>query len=212
MSSNGESDTCPIGSTQSVAESVREAAEMVLPGMARIREGWEAVFLEDQRALAKADREKVRKLEAKKLWGVTDVANIEEPEMGNLVLAGDIHVNSAKQVGEVLGALSGQPQLPRQESPPEPRQELPPEPRQESPPEPRQESPTPKMPGWAKLAGTALASAGISAASILGYGALRGKQPVAVTIPPPVVRDAGTDRWMEYNLKKWIPGSQVPHE
>ena len=137
----------------------------------------------------------MRKLEAKKLWGVTDVANIEEPEMGNLVLAGDIHVNSAKQVGEVLGALSGQPQLPEQ-----------------SPPEPRQESPTPKMPGWAKLAGTALASAGISAASILGYGALRGKQPVAVTIPPPVVRDAGTDRWMEYNLKKWIPGSQVPHE
>ncbi len=193
MSSNGESSTCPIGSTQSVAESVREAAETTLPGMAQIREGWGAVMLEDQRALAKADREKVRKLEAKKLWGVSDVANIEEPEMGNLVLAGDIHVNSVKQVGEVLGALSGEPQLPEQ-----------------PPPEPKQKVATPKMPEWVKSFGAVLAGVGIGAVSI--YGALKSREPSPVVVSTPVAKDVSTDRWMEYNLKKWIPDSQVPHE
>ena len=145
MSSNGETNSCPIGSPQSVAQSVDEAAEEYLPGMAQLKVAERAVLLEDMRYLAQADREKVRKLEAKKLWGTSDVNDVKEPEMGDLIVTGDIHVGSRDQA-KVPEKLLSQPQLGPTKS---------------------------KIPDWAKVVSAVLLGSGLGVGGLTALNALK---------------------------------------
>jgi len=106
---------------------------------------------------------------------VSDNSSPEDADMGgDITVTGDIHVGAPEQA-KVLEKLLGQPR-----------------------PQPAS---TPKMPGWAKLAGTALAGGGIVAASIAGYGAWKEKQPP----PVPATESTNTDKWTEYDVRKWTP-------
>lgn len=180
MSSNGESDTCPIKSPQSVEESAQEAAEMYLPGMAQLEAAERVVMLEDQRHLARADREKVRKLEAKRVFGMNDVSNVEEPEMGDLIVTGDIHVGSHDQA-KVLEKLLN---IPQSQIEPEPKEA--------------------KLPGWVKAAGVALLGAGLGAGMLVGVKVLEKREP---SVPIPAAQQS--DKWNEYDIQKWVPNPEV---
>lgn len=177
MSSNNEAKACPTDSPQSVEESLEETVESYLPTMARLKAAEKAVMLEDLRRLARSDREKVRKLEAKRLWGLDDVSDVEESDMGDVIVTGDIHVGDHEQAGilaKLLGRQQSEPQLQRSEA---------------------------GMPGWAKLVGAALAIAGIGAAGVAAYNVLKNDE-----APVPVPAAQQGDKWIEYDVGKWVPG------
>jgi len=78
-------------SPPSVAQAVAATAAEWGPKAAKLHQLRQVILLEDLRSLAKADREKVRRYETKKLWG-QEPTQAAEPEMGDILIADNITI------------------------------------------------------------------------------------------------------------------------
>lgn len=56
---------------------------------------------------------------------------------------------------------------------------------------------------WPKVIGAALLASGLGAGGLAGFNALRDGPPAVDA--PPAVNGPQTDRWMEYDIQKWVP-------
>ena len=87
-----------LTSQDQVEKAIAEAAQQYLAKEAKLAVASEAVMVQDLQALAAADREKVRGLEAKRLWqGVPQ--NNGDTMPGNIIVCDDYNVNPAPQKG-----------------------------------------------------------------------------------------------------------------
>ena len=87
-----------LTSQDKVEKAIAEAAQQYLAKEAKLAVASEAVMVQDLQALAAADREKVRSLEAKRLWqGVPKNSGDTMPS--NIIVCDDYNVNPAPQKG-----------------------------------------------------------------------------------------------------------------
>jgi hypothetical protein len=94
-------------SPPTVAESAREAASQFHAKAAKLETALQAAYLDDHRKLMRADREKVRQLEQKRL-GINTGG---EDDVGDIIVADDVHVQAPPRENSagkwLLGAAAG---------------------------------------------------------------------------------------------------------
>ena len=94
MCSQGASNGSISNSASSLTEAAAEAAEDYLPKASKLRQLRAMMDLQDWQILQRDDRDAVRRYRNKTVFGDSDPAHAQEPEMGDILIADNITIGA----------------------------------------------------------------------------------------------------------------------